>query len=356
LWLRPPVALGSRLLHDARGGSRPKTGSSRGYYCRALTGESNYNICINCDLTVSCNCQDFDGSGLIGSLKGQTLAEVFAGPVVRRFLETLGRGELPTSTCSRCPELAVIPEGSPAEPLAGKVPKLGIMIENTAHCNLRCHLCDRQLLLGLRDAKFLSLAHLERVAPMLASAQIESVYYFNLGEPFLSPTILDEIKTLRAHLPHTRIITSTNGALLTREDAMQAALLMDRVYFSIAGVDQDTLQRYQKRGDFEAAYKSMRELVRRRAEEGRRIGGVRLPIVEWKYVMFNWNDSRRHIEEAIRLAKAAGVDRLLFAPGHAPTREMSLRYFSDRLLNLQGELTDEGIAFDFNPVPDELRA
>ena len=33
------------------------------FYCRALAGESEYNLTINCDLTVSCNCQDYDGSG-----------------------------------------------------------------------------------------------------------------------------------------------------------------------------------------------------------------------------------------------------------------------------------------------------
>ncbi len=38
------------------------------FYCRALGGESEYNLAIHCDLTVSCNCQDYDGSGQIGDL------------------------------------------------------------------------------------------------------------------------------------------------------------------------------------------------------------------------------------------------------------------------------------------------
>ena len=38
------------------------------FYCRALGGESEYNLTINCDLTVSCNCQDYNGSGHIGDL------------------------------------------------------------------------------------------------------------------------------------------------------------------------------------------------------------------------------------------------------------------------------------------------
>jgi len=35
------------------------------FYCKALAGESDYNLTINCDLTVSCTCQDYNGSGPI---------------------------------------------------------------------------------------------------------------------------------------------------------------------------------------------------------------------------------------------------------------------------------------------------
>jgi len=36
------------------------------FHCRALAGESEYNICINCDLTVSCSCQDYDARAISG--------------------------------------------------------------------------------------------------------------------------------------------------------------------------------------------------------------------------------------------------------------------------------------------------
>ena len=38
------------------------------YYCTSLSGECSYNTCINSDLTVSCNCNDDNGSGQIGDL------------------------------------------------------------------------------------------------------------------------------------------------------------------------------------------------------------------------------------------------------------------------------------------------
>ena len=36
------------------------------YYCKALIGESDYNICINSEMTVLCNRRDYDASGQIG--------------------------------------------------------------------------------------------------------------------------------------------------------------------------------------------------------------------------------------------------------------------------------------------------
>jgi hypothetical protein len=42
--------------------------SNKYYYCTSLSGETSYNTCINSDLTVSCNCNDADGSGQIGDL------------------------------------------------------------------------------------------------------------------------------------------------------------------------------------------------------------------------------------------------------------------------------------------------
>ena len=79
------------------------------FHCRALEGESEYNLTINCDLTVSCSCQDYDGSGHLGDLNKNSFPEVFFGPVAQRFREELAKGKLPTHdmhaaavTCSEC--------------------------------------------------------------------------------------------------------------------------------------------------------------------------------------------------------------------------------------------------------------
>jgi hypothetical protein len=40
--------------------------TGRKYYCATLVGETEHSITVNSDLTVSCTCQDYDGSGHLG--------------------------------------------------------------------------------------------------------------------------------------------------------------------------------------------------------------------------------------------------------------------------------------------------
>src|ERR1039457_2829419 len=80
------------------------------FHCRALEGESEYDITVNCDLTVSCSCQDYDGSGHLGDLNKNTFKEVFFGPVAQRFRDDLAKGKLPIMTCGRCGDLVRVPK------------------------------------------------------------------------------------------------------------------------------------------------------------------------------------------------------------------------------------------------------
>ena len=66
--------------------------SGRGYYCSTLAGQEDYNLTINSDLTVSCNCQDYEGTGHIGDLRKNTFEEIYFGPVAQKFRDELARG------------------------------------------------------------------------------------------------------------------------------------------------------------------------------------------------------------------------------------------------------------------------
>jgi len=314
-------------------------------YCRALAGESDYDICINADLTVSCNCQDFDGQGRIGDLRVESLGDIFHGPRVADFQARLAVHKYPTDICRTCAELAVIPEERLAEaPIAGGLPTLGIMVENTALCNLRCALCsNRDQRLATLGQASLSLDDVTVISRILQEYGIRRICYFNLGEPLLSPRIDEEVQVIRSLNPDIEIITSTNGVLLDAERRMDAVLAMDHVFVSLDGVDQASAGRYQAGTDFERVIANMAELVRRRAEGGRSRGGTLLPVIEWKYVAFSWNDKPEQIVRAIELARRVGVDLISFSVGVSPDPEdRSARLVVDPTLTKFAEKTEDG--------------
>jgi pyruvate-formate lyase-activating enzyme len=330
-----------------------RTFDRRPLYCTALAGESNYNICVNSDMTVSCNCQDYDGQGHIGDLRTQTLAEIVSGEAVAGFQSMLYAREMPTSVCSTCPELAVLPrETARLGPAPGGIPIHGLMVENTVLCNLRCSLCRRDELLAQRGQRSMTLEDIERVAKMVSEYGIEQVSYFALGEPFVSQHIDEEIALMRQHNPEITIVTSTNGALVDTESKLSALLMMDHVYFSIDGTTQDTVSRYQVNGDFEKSFANMSRLVERRAQRLADDPEAHVPTIEWKYVVFRWNDSREEILRAIRLAREAAVDRIVFYPGVAKRPDRSVRFHTDPLFASLGEVVNGGVVVDLTARAD----
>jgi hypothetical protein len=166
----------------------------------------------------------------------------------------------------------------------------------------------------IRRQHGMSLKDVELVARILKQHGIRWLRYFNLGEPFISPTILEEMRIIREINSEALLIaTSTNGKLLDIPNNIEAALMMDQIYFSVDGGDQRTVAKYQKGADFDRSYRNMKHLVEERDRRGRG-----KPVIEWKYVVFSHNDQPRHIERATLLAAKAKVDVLSFWQGGAP--------------------------------------
>src|SRR5258708_6579969 len=319
------------------------------FSCRALAGEADYNITINCDLTVSCNCQDYNGSGHIGDLNKNTFKEVFFGPVAQRFRTDLAKGKLPIMSCTRCGDLMRVPKSQvavdkeasnrtptngTAEPVlyAGSKPRLpyrGMLLENTVRCNIDCIGCDRQSAARIRTTKQMDLDKLSQMADLVHDLGLEQLFYLNLGEPFLSPNIGQELPLLRKKNPDCRIVISTNGIILNTDVKREAALSASHIFFSIAGTSEEMLKKYEKLGHYEKAYTCMKALV-----DYRNARGLSQPILEWKYLLFNWNDRPEMISRAIELAKAAGVDAISFWPTNNPFFGISYRYRLGMLNNI----------------------
>lgn len=318
--------------------------TGRGFYCAALHGESDYNITINSDRTVSCNCQDYDGLGHMGDLRKNTFEEIYHGPVAQKFRDELARGVIPIPTCVRCSELRRLPARD-AKPPPIRLPYRGMLLENTVRCNVDCTGCAREKAAGLRVDKQLQMPvrEMEQMADLVRRLGMKQLFYLNLGEPFLSPTIGEELPMLRKKNPDCRIVTSTNGVLLNTDAKREAALNFSHILFSVHGISNEMLERYMHRGHFEKAYEAMRLMA-----EYRNARGLTQPILEWKYLLFNWNDHPQHIERAIAMAQAARVDFISFWPTNNPFYGVSWRWRLG-LLNHIGVACWKGREVDLRP-------
>jgi len=149
-----------------------------------------------------------------------------------------------------------------------------------------------------------------------AGPHIKELYFYNYGEPFVHPKALDMLAYARALNPTVQITTSTNGIMLAREGMAERIVeenLLDFICFTIGGIDQESYARYHKSGSFEKAMLGMRRL----AEEKRRTGKT-TPVIHWRYLLFNWNDSDAQIAEALRLRDEIGVDEFKFMLSWTP--------------------------------------
>jgi MoaA/NifB/PqqE/SkfB family radical SAM enzyme len=210
-----------------------------------------------------------------------------------------------------------------------RLPYRGMLLENTVRCNVDCVGCAREGAANIRTSKQMSLAELTQMGDLAARLGLQQIFYLNLGEPFLSPNVCQELPLLRAKLPDCRIVTSTNGILLNTDAKREAALNFSQILFSVHGINDAMCERYMIRSSFDKAYAAMRDMVKFRNARG-----LKSPVLEWKYLLFNWNDHPKHIARAIEMAKEAKLDIISFWPTHNPFYGMSWRYRLGSLNNV----------------------
>jgi hypothetical protein len=100
-----------------------------------------------------------------------------------------------------------------------------------------------------------------------------------------------------------------------------------------------------KHTSFEKAYAAMKAMV-----EYRNARGLEQPILEWKYLLFNWNDHPQHIARAIEMAKAINMDIISFWPTNNPFYGISWRYRLGQFNHI-GRACWKGREIDFRVNP-----
>jgi pyruvate-formate lyase-activating enzyme len=298
--------------------------TGRRFRCKALAGDPCLGCYANSDMTLSCNCQDVDGTGQLGDLRKNSFEEIFTGEKAMRLRTALARGRLPLLRCAACFMLETMPRGTPESELTHFQLPRSFCIENTVACNLRCRSCCRLEVMKTRvNGTQISLEDAETLARTLQRLNATYCGFYNLGEPFASPRIGRELEILREYNPKMEIFISTNGHLIDTDEKRAAALLADNIVFSIDGVSTEMVRRYQRNGDFDKAYANMKALVALRDAEGRK-----RPVIGWKYVVFRWNDRPAVIRTLLEKAEAAGIDCVQLTFARTPWYGISWRFFS----------------------------
>ncbi len=281
-----------------------------------------HSVTVLCDGTVTCGCADPFKTRNHGTLKSASLREIFAGAQIAKRREDLLAGR----KCHKC-SLHESAEGKDKRRLTPSIPyPRKVMLEPTIKCNIRCinETCNiaNDAAFHLRREDFMSWPLYVKLMDE-AGPHIQELVFYNYGESFAHPKALDMLAYAKKVNPRLRIATSTNGILLARDGVPERIVeegLIDAICFTIGGVDQETYVRYHKAGSFEKAMGAMRRMV-----EAKRKLGRTAPLVHWRYLMFNWNDSDECVAEALRLRDEIGVDEFKFMLTASPIEGRSLR-------------------------------
>ena len=277
-----------------------------------------------CDGRIVCGCADPYGHRVLGDARASSVGDVWSGPTVSTLRADLNAGG--SKFCGDCPLKLPLKkdEAPPVRPVdAGPLPSR-MYIECTAACNISCTeaCCAPETgITRTRQAGMLDFDLFKRVMDE-AGPSLVRVDFFNYGEAFLHKRAVEMCEYIKANFPHIYLYTSTNGLALTEAQARRLVHSgIDEVTFSIDGARAESYVKYRQRGKFDLAIANLRAMADEKRKSGRD-----LPFLNWRYILFVWNDSEAEMTEARQLADEIGVDRLCWEMTDHPENAYSRRF------------------------------
>jgi MoaA/NifB/PqqE/SkfB family radical SAM enzyme len=294
-----------------------------------------------CDGRIVCGCADPYGRRVLGDLRNRSVSDVWTGNVVAQLRQELNAGG--SKFCGDCPlKLPLKKDEAPTTRAvdAGPLPSR-MYIECTAACNISCAQACCAPETGItrtRQSGMLDFELFRRVIDE-AGPSLGRIDFFNYGEAFLHKRAVEMCEYIKSRFPNVYLYTSTNGLALSEAQARRLVHSgIDEVTFSIDGASQDSYVQYRQRGKFEVAISNLRAM----ADEKHK-GGRDLPFLNWRYILFKWNDSDGEMARARQLAAEIGVDRLCWELTDHPEDAYSRRFVpgTPDLAAIQHEIWDD---------------
>jgi MoaA/NifB/PqqE/SkfB family radical SAM enzyme len=277
-----------------------------------------------CDGRIVCGCADPYGQRVLGDARTASLHDIWTGPTVSGLREDLNCGG--SKFCGDCPLKLPLQKGQepPQRDLTVAPQPSRLYVECTAACNISCFQACCAPETGItrtRQAGMLDVDLFTRVMDE-AGPSLGRVDFFNYGEAFLHKRAVEMCEYVKARFPHIYLYTSTNGLALNEESARRLVHSgIDEVTFSIDGASQATYERYRQRGRFDVAIANLRAMADEKRKAGRDV-----PVLNWRYILFTWNDSDEEMQRARGIATEIGVDRLTWEITDHPEDAFSRRF------------------------------
>src|SRR5262245_26876429 len=300
---------------------------SLNYLATRFTCSWPWNIAVMlCDGRVVCGCADPYAKRVLGDFRRSSLTEIWRGPVTATLRSDINGGG--SAFCGDCPLKLPLAPGDAAPQRDTNVASLPsrLYIECTAACNISCFQACCAPETGItrtRQAGMLDWDVFTRVVDE-AGPTLVRIDFFNYGEAFLHKRAVEMCEYIKTRFPHIYLYTSTNGLALNEEKARRLVHSgIDEVTFSIDGASQETYARYRQRGRFDLALANLRAMTDEKVRSGRDV-----PQLNWRYILFAWNDSDAEMSRARELATEIGVDRLCWEITDHPEDSFSRRFLA----------------------------
>jgi MoaA/NifB/PqqE/SkfB family radical SAM enzyme len=277
-----------------------------------------------CDGRIVCGCADPYAKRVLGDTRKTTVEGIWTGDTIKTLRAEMNAGG--SEFCGDCPLKRPLAEGETPTVRgldAGRLPGR-MFIECTAACNISCNQACCAPETGItktREAGMLDFDLFTRVIDEVGPT-LGRIDFFNYGEAFLHKRAVEMCEYIKSRYPHIYLYTSTNGTALSEELARRLVHSgIDEVTFSIDGARPDSYVQYRQRGKFDVAMRNLRAMTDEKRKAGRD-----LPQLNWRYILFKWNDSDEEMTEARNMAKDIGVDRLCWEVTDHPEDSFSRRF------------------------------
>ncbi|MCM3881170.1 MAG: radical SAM protein [Vicinamibacterales bacterium] len=276
-----------------------------------------------CDGRIVCGCADPYGHRVLGDARVAGISEIWKDTTISALRADLNAGG--SKFCGDCPlKLPLKSDPAPVRSLdVARLPSR-MYIECTAACNISCTeaCCAPETgITKTRQTGMLDFDLFKRVVDE-AGSDLGRIDFFNYGEAFLHKRAIEMCEYIKSRFPHIYLYTSTNGLMFTEDSARRLARSgIDEVTFSIDGASQGTYEKYRQRGRFDIAIRNLRAM----ADEKQRLRRD-LPVLNWRYILFTWNDSDEEMDRARKLAMEIGIDRLSWEITDHPENAYSRRF------------------------------